>query len=106
MGIEGEDLPTVVRTVGAYDFASVVHSTIDLVADLTIIFLRPEPPGAIFTQGGDIDNRIKTLLDALKMPDEPQDMPQGALPSADEHPLFCLLEDDNLITGLNIKTDR
>jgi hypothetical protein len=106
MILGGEEIPTVVRTVGVYTFASVVHSAIDLVADLTITFLRPEPPGAIVTQGGDIDNRIKTFLDALKMPNEPQDIPQGALPSADEHPLFCLLEDDNLITGLNIKTDR
>jgi hypothetical protein len=98
---------SVVRPVGAYKFASVVSSAINLVADLTIDFLRPEPPGAIVTQGGDIDNRIKTLLDALKMPSEPQDLPKGVSPTTDENPFFfCLLEDDNLITSLNIKTDR
>jgi hypothetical protein len=98
--------PSVARDVGDYKFASVVSSEINLVADLTITFLRPEPPGAIVTQGGDIDNRIKTLLDALKVPDRPDALPKGASPSADEHPLFCLLEDDNLVTSLNIKTDR
>jgi hypothetical protein len=98
---------TVVHPVGAYRFASVVHSAINLVADLTITFLRPEPAGAIVTQGGDIDNRIKTLLDALKMPKEPQDLPKGISPTTNEKPFFfCLLEDDNLITGLNIKTAR
>jgi hypothetical protein len=100
------DKPSVVRAVGDYKFASVVSSAINLVADLTITFLRPEPPGAIVTQGGDIDNRIKTLLDALKIPNGPDALPKGAFPSADEHPLFCLLEDDNLVTSLNIKTDR
>jgi hypothetical protein len=100
------DEVSVVQRVGAYEFASVVHSALALVADLTITFLRPGPPGAIVTQGGDIDNRIKTLLDALKVPDSPDALPKGASPSADEHPLFCLLEDDNLVTSLNIKTDR
>ena len=47
---------SVVRPVGAYRFTSVVSSEINLVADLTITFLRPEPPGAIVTKDGDIDN--------------------------------------------------
>jgi hypothetical protein len=97
---------SVVRPVGAYRFTSVVSSEINLVADLTITFLRPEPPGAIVTKGGDIDNRIKTLLDALKVPNGPGALPKDASPAADEDPFFCLLEDDNLVTSLNIKTDR
>jgi len=104
--VTSHEEPSVVKRVGTYDFASVVSSQINLVADLTITFLRPEPPGAIVTQGGDIDNRIKTLLDALKIPDGPGALPKGACPSADERPFFCLLEDDNLVTSLNIKTDR
>jgi hypothetical protein len=97
---------SVVRRVGTYEFASVVSSEIYLVADLTITLLRPEAPGAIVTQGGDIDNRIKTLLDALKIPDGLGALPKEASPAVDEAPLFCLLEDDNLITSLTIKTDR
>lgn len=64
------------------------------------------PPGRIVTQGGDIDNRPKTLLEALKVPNLPNALPQGAVPAAGESPFFCLLEDDNLITGLNVETDR
>jgi hypothetical protein len=58
------------------------------------------------TQGGDIDNRLKTLLDALKIPDSSDALSRGVTLSGDETPFFCLLEDDNLITGINVKTDR
>lgn len=95
--------PSVVRSVGSYNFASVVSSEIHLVADLTITYLRPGPPGAL-VQGGDIDNRMKTLLDALKIPTN-TDLPDKGPPLPDQDPLFCLLEDDSLITGLIVKTD-
>ncbi len=53
---------------------------------------------------GDIDNRLKTLLDSFTMPDQNQ-TPDGS-PDTGETPFFCLLEDDKLITGLAVKTDR
>jgi hypothetical protein len=83
-----------------------VSSEINLVADLTVTFLRPGPPGELVSQGGDLDNRIKTLVDALKIPEDTNTLPDGASPAADEDPLFCLLEDDSLITSLAIKSDR
>lgn len=67
--------------------------------------LGPEPPGHIVTQSGDIDNRIKTLLDALKKP-ELNALPGGSVPTSNENPFFCLLEDDNLIVSLAVETDR
>jgi hypothetical protein len=76
--------PSVVCPVGAYNFASIVSSKIDLVADLSITLLRPGAPGEIVTKGGDLDNRIKTLLDALKIPERPDALPKGASPAADE----------------------
>jgi hypothetical protein len=54
---------------------------------------------------GDLDNRIKTLLDALKIPND-KELPSGAKPSGTENPFFCLLEDDSLITHIRIITDR
>ena len=59
----------------------------------------------MITQGGDIDNRIKTLLDALSIPQANQ-IPSRDVPRDDEDPFHCLLEDDNLITGIRITTDR
>ncbi len=47
-----------------------------------------------------MDNRAKTLLDALKMPDDEAALPSSATPTADESPFSCLLEDDGLITKL------
>jgi hypothetical protein len=67
-----------------------------------VTLLRCEPPGSIVTQGGDIDNRLKTLLDSLKIP-EPNALPEGIL--GDEL-FFCLLEDDHLIVELSVRTKQ
>jgi hypothetical protein len=106
LGLEHEQTLTVARTVGEFTFAALICDLFAMMAHLSITLLRPEPPGRIVTQSGDIDNRLKTLLDALKVPDHLQALPKGAAPSADERPFFCLLEDDNRISGLNIRTDR
>ena len=93
------------KEVGGLRFASLICSSHHLVGALTITFLRPEEPGKLITEGGDIDNRMKTLLDALSVPKVAQ-IPSNFVPSADEDPLHCLLEDDNLVTELNIRVDR
>jgi hypothetical protein len=104
--VHTEEELTLLQDVGEFHFAPTVSAKLHMVADLTITLLRPEPPGQVITQGGDIDNRLKTLLDALKVPKQPDDLPPEATPSKDESPFFCLVEDDNLITSLDIKTDR
>ena len=98
--------PSVIREVHGHRFAPLVSSQIDFVAALDILLLRPGAPGALVTQGGDLDNRLKTLLDALKVPSEPTALPSGSAPEAGEEPFFCLLEDDALVTALAIRTDR
>ena len=54
----------------------------------------------------DIDNRLLTLFDALALPnrDDNYSINDRALSRTD--PIFCLLGDDELITALNIRTDR
>jgi hypothetical protein len=101
---EGE--PSIVKPIGTFEFAPLVCSRLRLVADLRMTLLRPESPGRIVTQAGDIDNRLKTLLDALTMPHQPNALPPGESPSKDESPFFCLFEDDNLITRLDVSSDR
>lgn len=101
-----EENLSVIRPINGFNFAPLVSERIHFIAELDILLLRPEPPGAIITRGGDIDNRIKTLLDALKVPSEPNALPKGAAPTADENPFFCLLEDDNLITKVSVDTER
>lgn len=95
---------SIIQRVGAFTFAPLVTAKLHLIAELDIMLLRPEPPGALITQGGDIDNRLKTLLDALRMPHNDSEIPGVPLPG--ESPFFCLLEDDNLITKIGVSTDR
>lgn len=96
----------IIKKVEAFSFAPLVCSQFHLTASLDITLLRPGPPGNLVKAGGDIDNRLKTLLDALKAPLTSGEIHKDAAPEADETPFFCLLEDDSLITGLSVRTDR
>lgn len=98
--------PPFLRKVDEYTFVPLVNEKVYLVADINITLLRPEEPGSIVTQSGDIDNRLKTLFDALRIPQNKGEMPNNFTPTADEKPFFCLLEDDNLISNLTVTTDR
>ena len=97
---------SIIKTIGNFNFAPLVTEKLNLIAELKITMLRPESPGSIITQSGDIDNRLKTLFDALKIPKEPTAIPNNDNPSESENPFFCLLEDDSLITKVQVDTDR
>ncbi|MFD9431470.1 hypothetical protein [Streptomyces sp. NPDC060002] len=88
------------------DFASLVHPRQYLYAELDILMLRPEAPGAVISKAGDIDNQLKTLFDALRRPTDQSEVPSSWSPTPDEAPLYCLLEDDKLITKVSVETDR
>jgi hypothetical protein len=89
-----------------FRFVPLVNRELKLICGLEILFLRRENPGDLILRGGAIDNRIKTLLDALRIPENGTELPLNAVPDADEDPFFCLLENDSLVTDLNITTDR
>jgi hypothetical protein len=87
-------------------FVPLVSERIHLAAYLRILFLRPEAPGRVVGGGGDLDNRMKTPLDALKVPYEPTALPKGVIPEDGETRFYTLLRDDALVTGLEVTTDR
>jgi hypothetical protein len=87
-----------------FNFVPLVTQELDLICALDILFLRPDRPGDVIW-AGDIDNRIKTLLDALRIP-EPGENYANRVPEVDQAPFFCLLEDDKLITRVGVETDR
>lgn len=91
--------------VKEYRFLPLVRTEWGLQCELDIVFLRKNPPGSLL-QAGDIDNRIKTLLDALRMAQNEQELKDNELPDDSEDPFYCLLEDDQLVSRLNIETDR
>jgi hypothetical protein len=72
---------------------------------LDILFLRRDFPGGTIQNGGDIDNRLKVVFDALRMPHGPQEV-EDRQPESEEDPLYCLLEDDKYIDKVTVTTDR
>jgi hypothetical protein len=86
---------------GGRTFLPLVRESLALRCGLKILFLRKEEPGGIY-QGGDIDNRLKTLFDALAVPTVGQIV---ADPSMSD-PIHCLMEDDAMIAGCSIETHR
>jgi hypothetical protein len=85
-------------------FAPLVSAKLSLTAELNVLFLRAAVPGHLYA-GGDIDNRVKTLLDALRMPTLSEINSANLAPQSDEAPFFCLLQDDALVTSLAVTTD-
>jgi hypothetical protein len=65
---------------------------------------RRDVPGSVIS-AGDLDNRIKTLVDTLRRPASIQELRGNEKPTAGEDPFFCLLEDDKLVTHLAVETD-
>ena len=77
-----------------------------MVCELDVLFLRPGNPGALLRHGGDIDNRIKVLLDSLRRPDDEGEIQNKEGDEPDPDPMYCVLQDDSLITKLSVTVDR
>lgn len=87
-----------------YNFVPLVDSQIFLVCSLHILFLRVGGPGQVI-DNGDLDNRIKTVIDGLTMPINAAQLGPYATPDDDEKPFFVLLQDDKLVSHLAVETD-
>jgi hypothetical protein len=87
-------------------FAPLVTRKNHLACELSITFLRQQPPGQLLGEGGDIDNRLKTLSDALRMPSKAEAQQAQIETRADNDPIHCLLQDDALVTKVSVETDR
>jgi hypothetical protein len=100
------DIETLSTTHSLYGFHFVplVTHAIEVFCGLDILFLRPDKPGQVLW-AGDIDNRIKTLIDALRIPTA-NERYDTRRPSDDETPFFVLLEEDQLVTKLSVETDQ
>ena len=91
------------KEIERYTFIPLVTSELHLNAEISIDLLRPGRPGDL-VHGGDIDNRLKTLFDALRMPNDINEIVNqaGQTPA----PLYCLLEDDGLITRIDVASHQ
>ncbi len=97
---------SVLQRLGQHVYAPLVCERLELLAELDILILRPERPGRIVTSSADIDNQLKTLLDALSIPSQAQAISLTAEPSTEAEPTYTLLRDDKLVSRLNVETDR
>ena len=88
--------------VGAHDFIPLARKSLGLACELDITYLRSGPPGSLITEAGDLDNHMNTLFDGLHIP-KPDVLDRGGIIPK---PMYCLLEDDSMVTGLTVRTDR
>jgi hypothetical protein len=87
-----------------YNFVPLVTPNLDLICAIDVLFLRPSRPGELM-QSGDLDARLKTLFDALRMPENKRELGGYDKPSEDEKPFYCLLSNDKLISHTSVETD-
>jgi len=91
--------------LNGFRFMPLSRNDWNLRCSLDVLFLRREKPGRIFMKNGDIDNRLKTLFDALRMPHNGQEI-GTQVPGQDEDPFYVLLQDDDTIADVAVTTDR
>jgi hypothetical protein len=117
MQLEGGSFPEHVGSRFAfcgYRFVPLIGSTFrgggdvdgppDVACSLDILILRRDHPAqSIVQNGGDVDNRIKILFDALHIPQSCSGIKE---PEDSDNVRFCLLEDDKLITEVKISTGQ
>jgi hypothetical protein len=86
-------------------FVPLAQKDMNLMCKIEVLLLRrPAEGGGVYSKG-DLDNRIKTLIDALQVPFDSKGIPEDG-PSNDERPYFyALFDDDKIISHLSIETD-
>jgi hypothetical protein len=87
-----------------YRFVPLVVEEIHLLCAIHVLFLRNGQPGDLISSG-DIDNRVKTIVDALTMPERASQLGPYKTPDDGEDPFYVLLANDKLVSHLSVETD-
>lgn len=87
-----------------YNFVPLVSGFFGLDCSVHILILRQDAPGGLI-KSSDLDNRLKTIFDAMRMPKDGSELGKYIVPGDDEKPFYCLLEDDSLVTQVTLETD-
>ena len=87
-----------------YKFVPLAMVKYHALVTLDILFLRSGVPGTIL-KSADLDARLKALIDALRIPNQKQELGSYLPPTVNEDPFFCLMEDDKLVSNMSIRTD-
>jgi len=84
-------------------FQPLARKNLHLNCRLSFLVMRQDKTSGFFTKG-DIDNKVKFLVDCLRVPSAEQ-LKKGdwnRLPN----PCHVVLEDDNMITQINVESDQ
>lgn len=93
--------PISTRHIGGIDWNPIITPNLKLLAELDILLLHPEIVGLART---DVDNRMKTLLDALRSPQNEHEI--GENTPKNMGPIYTLLDDDHLVTKISVNTSH
>ncbi len=93
------------HSLSGLEYVPLISDKLSLRAELDIFLLSASLPGGLINKSGDIDNRLKTLFDALSVPVNPQQVPPSPATEPDNR-VFCLLENDRLITRVEVSNDK
>ena len=93
--------PISTEHLGGIDWNPIITSHLKLLAELEIQMLHPEIVGE---PRSDVDNRIKTLLDGLRSPQNEHEV--GDNTPKDIGPIYTLLDDDHLVTKMSVNTSH
>lgn len=93
--------PVITRHIGGIDWNPVISPTLKMIAELDILLMHPEIIGVPHS---DIDNRVKTILDGLRCPQNEHEIGQNTPNNIG--PIYTLLDDDHLVTKLTVNTSH
>lgn len=101
MAPEATKSPIITRHIGGIDWNPIITPNLKMIAELDILLMHPEIVGV---PRSDIDNRVKTILDGLRCPQNEHEIGQNT--PHDIGPIYTLLDDDHLVTKLNVNTSH
>lgn len=93
--------PLTTRHVGGIDWNPIISPNLKMIAELDILMMHPEIVGVARS---DIDNRVKTLMDGLRCPQNEHEIGQNT--PTNIGPIYTLLDDDHLVTKLTVNTSH
>ena len=87
--------------INGHTFVAPAHPRLRTAAELEVLLLTPASSRSV----GDVDNRLKTLVDGLTRPANTEQM-QSFKPPAPGGPTYCLMDDDQLVKRLTVDARR
>jgi hypothetical protein len=88
-----------------WKFVPLVTTELQMLCSLDFLLLRRDHPGDS-VWSGDMDNRVKTLIDALEVPDKQSGYGTEIGVEPGYNPMFCLLQSDKLVTAMSVETGK